>query len=233
MTSCDASNHRAHNGRRRGAGLLRLLRRTGAEPPADPRRAPGARREHLAAGCTPARGRAGARPGWRTRPLQPWLAERGLDVSLPDPDQRRRALAELVRVIAPGGLVAIALIPTCALLRRTLAIADERACLADQGFVDALLSRGQYATPTQGASPTARAWTRPRSATNWPPRASGRCCWAPPTALQPAWRTHWTRCAWTIRRLRGGDAPAHPHRARTQPARRRRAPVPPRHDRGL
>ncbi|HLL67278.1 MAG TPA: class I SAM-dependent methyltransferase [Micromonosporaceae bacterium] len=63
---------------------------------------------------------------------------------LPAADDRRRALKEIVRVTAPGGLVAIALMPRWSLLRRTLSVPDERGRLADAAFVDALLSRGEF-----------------------------------------------------------------------------------------
>ena len=69
---------------------------------------------------------------------------------LPDAADRRRALGEVVRVTAPAGLVAIALMPTWALLRRTLSIPDERARLADPDFIEAVLTRGQYTNPHPG-----------------------------------------------------------------------------------
>ncbi|GAB3457707.1 class I SAM-dependent methyltransferase [Kineococcus endophyticus] len=69
---------------------------------------------------------------------------------LPDPQDRERALAEVVRVTTPGGLVATAWMPRWSLLRRTLAIADERDRLTDPAFVDALLARGEYENPHRG-----------------------------------------------------------------------------------
>lgn len=69
---------------------------------------------------------------------------------LPAAEDRRRALAEIRRVTVPGGLVAIALMPRWAFLRRTLAVPDERDQLADPGFVDALLGRGEYTNPHPG-----------------------------------------------------------------------------------
>ncbi|GAA1645083.1 class I SAM-dependent methyltransferase [Actinoplanes couchii] len=69
---------------------------------------------------------------------------------LPDEADRRRAVDEIVRVTAPGGLVAIALIPRWILLRRTLSIPDERYRLADPEFVDALLTRGEFTNPIAG-----------------------------------------------------------------------------------
>lgn len=69
---------------------------------------------------------------------------------LPDAHDRRRALAEIVRVTIPGGLVAIALIPRWSLLRRTLSIPDERARLADEAFIDALLTHGEFTNTRPG-----------------------------------------------------------------------------------
>ncbi|MEW1960171.1 class I SAM-dependent methyltransferase [Kineococcus sp. NPDC059986] len=69
---------------------------------------------------------------------------------LPDPVDRHRALAEVVRVTVPGGLVATAWMPRWALLRRTLSIEDERDQLADPSFVDAVLERGAYVNPHRG-----------------------------------------------------------------------------------
>jgi SAM-dependent methyltransferase len=69
---------------------------------------------------------------------------------LPAAEDRRQALDEVLRVTAPGGLVAIALMPRWALLRRTLSVADERARLSDAEFIDALLSRGLYTNPHPG-----------------------------------------------------------------------------------
>lgn len=63
---------------------------------------------------------------------------------------RRRALEEIMRVTAPGGTIAIALMSKYALLRRTLAIRDERYRMADPSFLEALLSRGTYKNPIPG-----------------------------------------------------------------------------------
>ncbi|QSB13408.1 class I SAM-dependent methyltransferase [Natronosporangium hydrolyticum] len=73
---------------------------------------------------------------------------------LPDAQDRHRALAEIVRVTAPDGLVAIALMPRWAFLQRTLSVPDERARLADPAFVAALLSRGEYTNPHNGRFPS-------------------------------------------------------------------------------
>lgn len=63
---------------------------------------------------------------------------------------RRTALEELMRVTVPGGTIAIALMSKYALLRRTLAIRDERHRMADAPFVEAVLSHGTYDNPIPG-----------------------------------------------------------------------------------
>jgi len=55
---------------------------------------------------------------------------------------RVTAALELARVTRPGGLVAVALVPRYGLVRRVLALADERGQLADPAFVDRLLLDG-------------------------------------------------------------------------------------------
>lgn len=69
---------------------------------------------------------------------------------LPDPDDRARAAAELARVLRPGGVAFIALMPRYALLRRTLAIADERHRLADPAWLADLLERGVFVNDVPG-----------------------------------------------------------------------------------
>jgi len=63
---------------------------------------------------------------------------------LPDPDDRRRAATELARVLRPGGMVFVALMPWLAFVRRTVFLADERQHLADPGFMSALRERGEF-----------------------------------------------------------------------------------------
>jgi S-adenosylmethionine-dependent methyltransferase len=64
---------------------------------------------------------------------------------LPDPDDRRRAAMELARVLRPGGVVFVALMPWLAFVRRTVFLVDERHHLADPDFVSALCERGEFA----------------------------------------------------------------------------------------
>jgi SAM-dependent methyltransferase len=61
-----------------------------------------------------------------------------------DAGERDRAAAELARVTRPGGYVFVALMPYLALLRRTLALPDERRHLGDPAFVTALLDHGIF-----------------------------------------------------------------------------------------
>ena len=70
--------------------------------------------------------------------LSRW-ADHSFDVSLslgpfyhlPRLDDRQQAVRELVRVTRPGGLVAVAMMPTYGYLRRTLTMPDERHRMAD------------------------------------------------------------------------------------------------------
>ena len=57
-------------------------------------------------------------------------------------EDRARAAGELARVTRPGGLVAVALMPRNTLVRRVLALDDERAQLADPAFLHRLLQDG-------------------------------------------------------------------------------------------
>jgi SAM-dependent methyltransferase len=69
---------------------------------------------------------------------------------LPDPTDRARAAAELGRVLAPGGLAFVALVPRLAFLRRTLALADERRHLFEPGFVARVLEDGVFSNDVPG-----------------------------------------------------------------------------------
>ncbi len=64
--------------------------------------------------------------------------------------ERERAAAELARVIRPGGYAFVALMPYLALLRRTLALPDERRHLGDPAFVAALLEGGIFRNDRPG-----------------------------------------------------------------------------------
>jgi ubiquinone/menaquinone biosynthesis C-methylase UbiE len=63
---------------------------------------------------------------------------------LPEPHDRERAAAELARVLRPGGLAFIALMPRLMFLRRTIALTGGRHLLTQPGFVDRVLEHGVY-----------------------------------------------------------------------------------------
>jgi len=69
---------------------------------------------------------------------------------LPDARDRQRAAAELGRVVRPGGVVFIAFMPRFALLRRTLAMPDERHRLAQPTWLARLLDQGTFDNDVPG-----------------------------------------------------------------------------------
>jgi SAM-dependent methyltransferase len=69
---------------------------------------------------------------------------------LPDPTDRVRAAAELARVLTPGGVAFIALMPRLAFLRRMLALADERRRLFEPGFLARVLEDGAFSNDVPG-----------------------------------------------------------------------------------
>jgi SAM-dependent methyltransferase len=69
---------------------------------------------------------------------------------LPDPADRERAAAELARVLCPGRLVFVALMPRYSFLRRALALADERRHLARPDFVARVLDEGVFVNELPG-----------------------------------------------------------------------------------
>jgi ubiquinone/menaquinone biosynthesis C-methylase UbiE/formate hydrogenlyase subunit 6/NADH:ubiquinone oxidoreductase subunit I len=69
---------------------------------------------------------------------------------LPDPGDRHQAATELCRVLRPGGLAFVALMPRYAFVRRTLAIPDERHHLAQPEFVAWLLQEGVFVNDIPG-----------------------------------------------------------------------------------
>jgi SAM-dependent methyltransferase len=69
---------------------------------------------------------------------------------LPDPVDRTRAATELARVLRPGGIAAVALMPRYALLRRTLALPDERQHLTDPRWLERLLQHGIFENDVPG-----------------------------------------------------------------------------------
>src|SRR5260370_10620511 len=80
---------------------------------------------------------------------------------LPDPKERKLAASELVRVLRQGGVAFVAFMPRYSLLRRTLAIPDERHRVSDRVWVSRLLRDGVFNkcipgrfTPAYAADPT-------------------------------------------------------------------------------
>ena len=69
---------------------------------------------------------------------------------LPEPADRDRAAAELHRVLRPGGVAFVALMPRYAFLRRTIASPDERRHLADPDFVTQLSRHGVFVNDIPG-----------------------------------------------------------------------------------
>jgi SAM-dependent methyltransferase len=69
---------------------------------------------------------------------------------LPDPADRAWAAQELARVLRPGGIAAVALMPRYALLRRTLALSDERQHLSDPDWRERLLQHGVFENDVPG-----------------------------------------------------------------------------------
>jgi len=69
---------------------------------------------------------------------------------LPDPADRDQAARELARVLRPGGMAFVALMPRYAYLRRTLAIPDERCHLASPTFMTRLLEDGVFENDVPG-----------------------------------------------------------------------------------
>lgn len=63
---------------------------------------------------------------------------------LPEPADRARAAGELARVIQPGGIAAVALMPRLSFLRRSFAFTDERPHLLDPEFMTRLLDQGVF-----------------------------------------------------------------------------------------
>jgi S-adenosylmethionine-dependent methyltransferase len=69
---------------------------------------------------------------------------------LPDPADRAQATAELACVLRPNGIAAVALMPRYALLRRTLALPDERQHLSDVGWLERFLQHGIFENDVPG-----------------------------------------------------------------------------------
>jgi SAM-dependent methyltransferase len=69
---------------------------------------------------------------------------------LPDSSDRERAAAELHRVLRPGGVAFVALMPRYAFLRRTMSIPDERHRLADPAFIQRVMEDGVFINDVAG-----------------------------------------------------------------------------------
>ncbi len=69
---------------------------------------------------------------------------------LTDRHDREHAASELARVLRPGGVAFVAVMPRYAFLRRTLAIPDERRHLADPAFVARVLDDGVFLNDVPG-----------------------------------------------------------------------------------
>lgn len=69
---------------------------------------------------------------------------------LPDAQRRHLAAIEMARVLRPGGIAFVALMPRYAFLRRTLAIPDECHHLVDPDFVSRLLEDGVFINDIPG-----------------------------------------------------------------------------------
>jgi SAM-dependent methyltransferase len=85
---------------------------------------------------------------------------------LPDESDREQVVAEVCRVVRPGGLVAFALIPVYAFIRRTATIADECRHLSDEAFVHRLMTAGAFDNDLPGRF--THGWgTRPEAVAPW------------------------------------------------------------------
>ncbi|HEV2108540.1 MAG TPA: class I SAM-dependent methyltransferase [Thermomicrobiales bacterium] len=69
---------------------------------------------------------------------------------LPDRMDRDRAAAELARVLRPGGMAFVALMPRYAFLRRTPALPGERRHLTQPVFVERVLEEGAFINDVPG-----------------------------------------------------------------------------------
>jgi SAM-dependent methyltransferase len=69
---------------------------------------------------------------------------------LTDPNDRELAVREVIRVVRPGGVIFVALMPWLGFVRRTIAVADERRHLADPAFVAALRDHGVFTNDVPG-----------------------------------------------------------------------------------
>lgn len=70
---------------------------------------------------------------------------------LTEPTDRAAAAAELARVVAPGGVVFVALMPRLGFLRRVIATPAERHLLGQPGFIESILNEGVFINDRPGA----------------------------------------------------------------------------------
>jgi ubiquinone/menaquinone biosynthesis C-methylase UbiE len=71
---------------------------------------------------------------------------------LPELQDRRAATAEMVRVLRPGGLAFVAMMPRYSFLRRTIAVRDERRHLQQPEWLEQLTERGHFENDIAGRS---------------------------------------------------------------------------------
>lgn len=69
---------------------------------------------------------------------------------LPEAADRARAASELERVLQPGGIAAVALMPRLAFLRRIITLADERPHLLNSAFIASVLEHGEFINDIPG-----------------------------------------------------------------------------------
>jgi len=69
---------------------------------------------------------------------------------LPELQDRRGATAEMVRVLRPGGLAFVAMMPRYSFLRRTIAVRDERRHLQQPEWLEQLTERGHFENDVAG-----------------------------------------------------------------------------------
>ena len=69
---------------------------------------------------------------------------------LPNADDRQTATLEIARVLRPGGLLFVAMMPRIGFLRRTLAIPDESRRLREKDFVDQVIEEGVFENDIPG-----------------------------------------------------------------------------------
>jgi ubiquinone/menaquinone biosynthesis C-methylase UbiE len=69
---------------------------------------------------------------------------------LPNVEDRQTATLEIARVLRPGGLLFVAMMPRIGFLRRTLAIPDESRRLKEKDFVDRVIEAGVFENDIPG-----------------------------------------------------------------------------------